>query len=127
MHDEYQIKEIASLNFNITDYYNRFKLISYYLFFNLGRNPIYLVIFFCIFSIIYKFISDKNIKLITIFLLFNIIFIYLAYTYEVGGIESTEYILRNSIGRVLHQTSGFYLLSVVIYINQILSTLKTKS
>ena len=126
LYDEYQIKEISSLNFNITDYYIRFKLISYYLFFNLGRNPIYLVIFFCIFSIIYKFKSDKNIKLITIFLLFNIIFIYLAYTYEVGSIESTEYIIRNSIGRVLHQTSGFYLLSVVIYINQILSTLKTK-
>ena len=126
LHDEYQIKEIASLNFNITDYYNRFKLISYYLFFNLGRNPIYLVIFFCMFSIIYKFKSDKNIKLITIFLLFNIFFIYLAYTYEVGSIESTEYIIRNSIGRVLHQTSGFYLLSVVIYINQILSTLKTR-
>ena len=126
LYDEYQIKEISSLNFNITDYYIRFKLISYYLFFNLGRNPIYLVIFFCIFSIIYKFKSDKNIKLITIFLLFNIFFIYFAYAHEIGGIESTEYIIRNSIGRVLHQTSGFYLLSVVIYINQILSTLKTK-
>ena len=85
-----------------------------------------MVIFFCIFSIIYKFKSDKNIKLITIFLLFNIIFIYLAYTYEVGGIESTEYILRNSMGRFLHQTSGIYILSVVIYINQILSALKSR-
>ena len=126
LYDEYQIKEISSLNFNITDYYIRFKLISYYLFFNLGRNPIYLVIFFCIFSIIYKFKSDKNIKLITIFLLFNIFFIYFAYAHEIGGIENTEYILKNSIGRLLHQTSGFYLLSVVIYINQILSTLKTR-
>ena len=125
MHDEYQLKEIASLNFNITDYYNRFKLISYYLFFNLGRNPIYLVIFFCIFSIIYKFKSDKNVRLITLFLLFNIIFIYLVYTYEVGGIETTEYVLRNSIGRALHQTSGLYIFSVVIYINQFLSTQKT--
>ena len=78
------------------------------------------------FSIIYKFKSDKNIKLITIFLLFNIIFIYFVYTHRIGSIENTEYILRNSIGRILHQTSGFYLLSVVIYINQILSTLKTR-
>ena len=78
------------------------------------------------FSIVYKFRSDKNIKLIIIFLLFNICFIYLANTYEVGGIENTEYTLRNSLGRLLHQTSGFYLLSVVIYINQILSTLKTR-
>ena len=123
MYDEYQIKEIASLNFNITDYYNRFKLISYYLFFNLGRNPIYFVTLFCMFSIVYKFRSDKNIKLIAIFLLFNIIFIYSAYMFRQVDIE---FHLRNSIGRALHQTSGFYLLSVVIYINQILGSLKTK-
>ena len=126
LYDEYQIKEISSLNFNITDYYIRFKLISYYLFFNLGRNPIYLVIFFCIFSIVYKFKKDKNVRLITLFLLFNVVFIYFAYTHEVGGIEATEYIIRNGIGRVLHQTSGFYLLSVVIYINHFLNTLKDK-
>ena len=78
------------------------------------------------FSIIYKFKSDKNVRLITLFLLFNIIFIYLAYTYEVGGIESTEYVIRNSIGRLLHQTSGLYIFSVVVYINQFLSTQKTR-
>ena len=116
-HEGYQLKETTSLN--IIDYYNRFKLINYYLFFNLVRNPIYFVTLFCMFSIVYKFRSDNNIKLIAIFLLFNIIFIYSAYMFRQVDIE---FHLRNSIGRVLYQTSGLYILSVVIYINQLLST-----
>ena len=109
----YDIDEILNLDFIY--HFNNIKIVSYYLFFNLGRNPILLISFFCIIMI---FKGNKNntlLKFIILFLLFNIIFIYLALVLKV---EYVEYIGRNSIGRLLHQTSGLYLLSFVMYLNK---------
>ena len=104
------------LNLGIIGHLNNIKIVTYYIFFNIGRNPIFLISIFCIF-IIFKNQSDNSIlKFIILFIIFNIIFIYLSLVLKV---EYVEYIGRNSIGRLLHQSSGFYLLSMIVYLNKI--------
>ena len=64
--------------------------------------------------ILFKYPKKNIINFVVLFLLLNLTFIYLTYMFKMTDVEL---LIRASMKRVIFQTSGFYFLIVIIYIN----------
>ena len=64
--------------------------------------------------IIYKYPRKNIVNFIAYFFILNFIFIYLTYMFKM---DEVELLIKASMKRVIFQTSGFYFLIIIIYIN----------
>ena len=64
--------------------------------------------------ILFKYPKKNIINFVALFLILNLSFIYLTYMFKMTDVEL---LIRASMKRVIFQTSGFYFLIVIIYIN----------
>ena len=66
--------------------------------------------------IFFKSIKIRNIKFIYQFFIFNYIFLVFVY---ISNSFDTEYLMRTTAERLIFSTSGFYLYSLVYFINEL--------
>ncbi len=113
LHDDYfQFNE--TLNFNFLALIQKVKIITFYLFINVTRNYIFLITIplLIYMLIIYKF--NNITKFISYFFVLNLIFVFSTYLFKMVEVEL---LLKASMDRVLFQTSGFYFLIIIVFVN----------
>ena len=78
------------------------------------KHPLWIIIFLTIFAQIF-FIKkiDQNVKYFLTCLFLNLIVITVIYM----GMEDIDFVLRVTLDRVLFQTSGFYLIILLSFVN----------
>lgn len=111
--DSYSLDYILNLDFMTV--LSKIKIVILFLVYYLTINEIMilnLIILALIYYINYK--DFNSIKFIYIFLLLNFIFILSAYIFTS---LDTEYTIRTTMDRLIFSTSGFYLISVIHFIN----------
>ena len=72
---------------------------------------------------VYKYKMNDITKLTLFFLILNLLFIYMAFLFK---LSETELQVRFSLKRVLFETSGFYFLVIVNFINNYLHSFNPK-
>ena len=114
---------IESLDFKIFNLFEKMKIISLYLSIYLTQVPIYLITLPILIYTSFKYKMKDITKFNLFFLILNLSFIYIAFLFK--SVES-ELQIRFSMQRVLFQTSGFYFLAIVIFINNYLHSFNQK-
>ncbi len=100
---------------SLTGLINKTKIIIFYLVAYIIQIPIYLISALAIFFIIFNYKLD-NLKLYILFFgLLNFFFIIIAFLF---AMEDVEWQSRVGMKRVLFQTSGFYLISILYLIKK---------
>ena len=117
LHKEYfQFEE--TINFEFISIIEKLKIIIFYIFVNVTRNLIYLItIPLLIYIIIVHKIKNVT-KFISCFFILNLAFVVATYLFKM---DEVELLIKASMDRVLFQTSGIYLLIIVIFVNNYLS------
>ena len=64
--------------------------------------------------ILYNYPKKNIINFIIFFLILNFVFIYLTYMFKM---DEVELLIKASMKRVIFQTSGFYFLIIIVFIN----------
>lgn len=111
--DSYSFNYILNLDFMII--LSKLKIIILFLIYYLSTNEI--MILNLITLGLFYYINYKNLntlKFIYIFLLLNFLFILVAYIFI--NLD-TEYAVRTTMDRIVFSTSGFYLISVIHFLN----------
>ena len=93
---------------------NKLKTITFYSFIYLTQNPIYFLTIPLLIFIVFKYPIKNITKFVLYFLFLNVVFIYFTYTLKMTEVEL---LIKASMSRVIFQTSGFYFLAIIIYIN----------
>ena len=117
--DYFQFKETISLDF--FSIINKVKIITYYIFIYLTQHITYLITLPLLFLLIIKNSNKNIVNFVLYFLIFDIIFIYLTYIFKM---TETELLIKASLSRVIFQTSGFYFIILVTYINSSINSSK---
>ena len=112
-----------TLNFEIFDLFEKIKIISFYLLLYLTQVPIYLLTLPILIYTSFKYKMKDITKFNLFFLILNLSFIYIAFLFKS---TETELQIRFSMKRVLFETSGFYFLAIVIFINNYLHSFNQK-
>ena len=71
--------------------------------------------------LIFKYPKKKIIKFVIYFFILNLAFIYLAYMFKLSEVELQ---IKASMKRVIFQTSGFYFLTIIVFINNYIKLAK---
>ena len=108
----YQMNETVS--FDIALLIQKIKTITFYILIYVSQNLVYLITMPLLALVIYRCPQKKIINFIIYFFILNLIFIYLAYMFKLSEVELQ---IKASMKRVIFQTSGFYFLTIIIYIN----------
>ncbi len=112
---QYNIEYIASLDF--VTIFLKLKTIVIFLIYYLTTNELMILNILVLASIIFfKSIKIRNIKFIYQFFIFNYIFLVFVY---ISNSFDTEYLMRTTAERLIFSTSGFYLYSLVYFINEL--------
>ena len=106
-----------TLNFEIINLFEKIKIISFYLLLYLTQVPIYLLTLPILIYTSFKYKMKDITKFNLFFLILNLSFIYIAFLFKSS---ETELQIRFSMKRVLFETSGFYFLAIVVFINNYL-------
>ena len=114
---------IESLDFKNFNLFEKIKIISFYLPIYLTQVPIYLITLPILIYTSFKYKMKDITKFNLFFLILNLSFIYIAFLFK--STES-ELQIRFSMERILFQTSGFYFLAIVIFINNYLHSFNQK-
>ena len=114
---------IGSLDFKIFNLFEKMKIISLYLSIYLTQVPIYLITLPILIYTSFKYKMKDITKFNLFFLILNLLFIYVAFLFKSS---ETELQVRFSLKRVLFETSGFYFLAIVIFINNYLHSFNQK-
>ena len=112
----YEIDETAT--FDIALLIQKIKTITFYILIYVSQNLVYLITMPLLVLVIYRCPKIKIINFIIYFFILNLIFIYLAYMFKLSEVELQ---IKASMKRVIFQTSGFYFLTIIIYINNCLN------
>ena len=112
-----------TLNFEIFNLFEKIKIISFYLLLYLTQVPIYLLTLPILIYTSFKYKMKDITKFTLFFLILNLFFIYIAFLFKS---TETELQIRFSMKRVLFETSGFYFLAIVIFINNYLHSFNQK-
>ncbi len=108
-----------TLNFDFLLIIEKLKIIMFYLFVNITRNLIYLItIPLLIYTVVVYKIKNVT-KFISCFFILNLAFIFSTYLFKM---EEVELLIKASMDRVLFQTSGVYLLIIIIFVNYYLNS-----
>ena len=106
---------------NLINIFNKIKVIIFYLTVYIIQMPIYLILALVIFFIFFNYKID-NVKLfIFYFALLNFLFIIIAFLFTM---QDVEWQARVGMKRVLFETSGFYLISLLYLINKTIKFFK---
>ena len=116
----FQMKETIILDSSLLTY--KAKIITFYILIYITQNPIYLITIPTLLYIIYKYPRNDIINFLICFLILNFFFIYLTYMFKMNEVEL---LVRASMERLIFQTSGFYFLIIIIYINNYTKVSKT--
>lgn len=116
----FQMKETIILDSSLLTY--KAKIITFYILIYITQNPIYLITIPTLLYIIYKYPRNDIINFLICFLILNFFFIYLTYMFKMNEVEL---LIRASMERLIFQTSGFYFLIIIIYINNYTKVSKT--
>ena len=108
----FQMRETISFDFILL--IHKLKTVTFYTLIYVSQNPIYLITIPILAYIIYKYSRKNIVNFITYFFILNFIFIYLTYMFKM---DEVELLIKASMKRVIFQTSGFYFLIIIIYIN----------
>ena len=111
----FEMEKTISLDLSLIFY--KLKTITFYLIIYLTQSPIYIISLPLLAYLIYKYPIKNFTSFILYFLVLNVIFIYLTYMFKMTEVEL---LAKASLSRVIFQTSGFYLLIVIIYVNNYL-------
>lgn len=103
-----------TLKFDLILIFYKLKIITFYSFIYLTQNPIYFLTLPLLTFIVFKHPIKNITKFVLCFLFLNIFFIYFTYALKMTEVEL---LIKASMSRVIFQTSGFYFLAIVIYIN----------
>ena len=103
-----------TISFDIVLLIEKLKTITFYCLIYMSQNLIYLIAMPLLIYILFKYPKKNIINFVVLFLLLNLTFIYLTYMFKMTDVEL---LIRASMKRVIFQTSGFYFLIVIIYIN----------
>ena len=112
-----------TLNLEIFNLFEKIKIVSFYLLLYLTQVPIYLLTLPILIYTSFKYKMKDITKFNLFFLILNLSFIYIAFLFKMSD---TELQIRYSMKRVLFQTSGFYFLAIVIFINNYLHSFNQK-
>jgi len=115
----FQMRETVS--FDITLLIQKLKTITFFGLIYISQNPIYLITIPILLYILYKHQRKNIINFIVFFLVLNFVFIYLTYMFKM---HEVELLIKASMKRVIFQTSGFYFLIIIIYINNYVKLVK---
>ena len=120
LHKEYfQFGE--TFNFELISIIEKLQIIIFYIFVNVTRNLIYLITIPLLIYIIIVHKIKNITKFISCFFILNIAFVVATYLFKMTDVEL---LIKASMNRVLFQTSGIYLLIIVIFVNNYLSPSK---
>ena len=108
----FEVDKTISLDFSLILY--KLKTITFYIIIYLTQNPIYIITLPLLIYLIYKYPIKSLTNFILYSLILNFIFIYLTYMFKMTEVEL---LVKASLSRVIFQTSGFYSLIIVIYVN----------
>jgi hypothetical protein len=108
----FQMRETVS--FDIILLIQKLKTITFYSLIYISQNPVYFITIPILLYILYKHPRKNIINFIVLFLILNFVFIYLTYMFKMNEVEL---LIKASMKRVIFQTSGFYFLIIIIYIN----------
>jgi len=103
-----------TISFDIILLIEKLKTITFYCLIYTSQNLIYLITMPLLIYILFKYPKKNIINFVALFLILNLSFIYLTYMFKMTDVEL---LIRASMKRVIFQTSGFYFLIVIIYIN----------
>ena len=117
----YTMDYILNLDLNLIIL--RIKLIITWLIYYISVNEIWIICLICMSLLILK-IKDSNInyKFLYLFFMLDILFIFLSYIFH--SIDTMGYI-RATLSPEIFSTSGFFVITIMIYVEQILN-IKTK-
>ena len=96
----------------------KLQIIIFYIFVNVTRNLIYLITIPLLIYIIIVHKIKNITKFISCFFILNLAFVVATYLFKM---DEVELLIKASMDRVLFQTSGIYLLIIVIFVNNYLS------
>tara|TARA_B110000196_G_scaffold266553_1_gene239876 strand:- start:140 stop:1447 length:1308 start_codon:yes stop_codon:yes gene_type:complete len=108
----FQMRETVS--FDIILLIQKIKTITFYALIYVSQNPIYLITIPILLYILYKYPRKDIINFIVLFLILNVTFVYLTYMFKM---DEVELLIKASMKRVIFQTSAFYFLIIIIYLN----------
>ena len=108
----FQMRE--TISFDLILLIHKLKIVTFYTLIYVSQNPIYLITMPILAYIIYKYPRKNIVNFIAYFFILNFIFIYLTYMFKM---DEVELLIKASMKRVIFQTSGFYFLIIIIYIN----------
>ena len=103
-----------TFNIDFFELINKTKIIFFYLIIYLAQNPIYFLTLPVLVYVSYKYRMKDITKFTLYFMILNFSFIYVVYLFKIDDVETQ---IRHSMKRVLFETSGFYFLSIVNFIN----------
>ena len=115
----YQMNETVS--FDIALWIPKIKIITIYILIYVSQVPIYLMTMPLLMFLIFKHPKKKIIKFVIYFFILNLAFIYLAYMFKLSEVELQ---IKASMKRVIFQTSGFYFLTIIVFINNYIKLAK---
>tara|TARA_B100001142_G_C14338765_1_gene656956 strand:- start:1249 stop:2559 length:1311 start_codon:yes stop_codon:yes gene_type:complete len=110
-----------TISFDIILVIEKLKTITFYVLIYVSQNPIYFITIPTLLYILYKYPRRDIVNFIFYFFILNFIFIYLTYMFKM---DEVELLIKASMKRVIFQTSGFYFLIIIIYINNYSKLLK---
>ena len=115
----YQMNETVS--FDIALWIKKIKIITIYMLIYVSQVPIYFMTMPLLMFLIFKHPKKKIIKFVIYFFILNLAFIYLAYMFKLSEVELQ---IKASMKRVIFQTSGFYFLTIIVFINNYIKLAK---
>ena len=115
----FQMKD--TISFDIILLIEKLKTITFYILIYVSQNPIYFITIPILLYIFYRHPRKNIVNFIFYFFILNFTFIYLTYMFKM---DEVELLIKASMKRVIFQTSGFYFLIIIIYINNYVKLLK---
>ncbi len=113
----FQMEE--TLSFDLILILEKVKIVTFYIFVYSTQNSIYLIVLPILFYMLIKYPRNQILNFTIYFLLLNILFIYFAYMFKMTEVEL---LIKASMQRTMFQTSGFYFLIIIIYINHYMAS-----
>ena len=111
---QYNVEYVVNLDF--ATIISKLKTIIVFLIYYLTTNELMILNILVFASMIFfKNIKIRNIKFIYHFFIFNYIFLIFVY---ISNSFDTEYLMRTTAERLIFSTSGFYLYSLIYFINE---------
>jgi hypothetical protein len=110
--DDYQLAETTKIDLNL--FLKNIKIITFYFLINVIKNPYFLLSY--LFLLIFIKTFAKNFSIILYITLLHVIFIYVAFMFNLPNVEWQS---RVAMDRILYSTSSFFLMIFVFLANKI--------